>query len=63
MYAIRSYYEGASIAYTLEDSPNPRWELYTGPIILTGGHVQIRAIAVRIGYKDSDISEAIFNVQ
>ncbi|MEC0143376.1 hypothetical protein [Paenibacillus alginolyticus] len=39
---------------------NPRWKLYTSPIILTDGLARIRAIAVRIGYKDSDEAESAF---
>ncbi|OPH58456.1 sulfatase [Paenibacillus ferrarius] len=55
--------QGASIAYTTDGDLNPRWQLYTGPIILTAGHAHIRAIAVRIGYKDSEVAEASFVVE
>ena len=46
--------QGASIAYTLEEGENPHWNLYTGPLLLTGGATQIRARAVRYGYKESE---------
>lgn len=52
--------EGASIAYTTDEGSNPRWKLYTGPIILTKGKTVIRARAVRIDYKDSEEAQASF---
>jgi len=60
---LHSATQGASIAYTTDEDVNPRWKLYTGPIILTGGHARIRAIAVRIGYKDSEEAESTFFVE
>jgi hypothetical protein len=44
--------QGASVGYTTEDGPSPRWRLYTGPILVTGP-VTIRAKAIRYGYKES----------
>jgi arylsulfatase A-like enzyme len=41
--------QGASIGYSTETGPNPRWKLYTGPFRLTGP-VTIRAKAIRYGY-------------
>ncbi|WP_082360638.1 sulfatase-like hydrolase/transferase [Bacillus sp. FJAT-28004] len=57
---LHSSTQGASIAYTLDEADNPRWELYTGPIPVPMGLMRIRAIAVRIGYKDSEVAEAAF---
>lgn len=54
--------EGASIAYTTDEGENPHWKLYIGPIILTEGNTQIRAKAVRIGYKDSEELKASYAV-
>ncbi|HBE39887.1 MAG TPA: sulfatase, partial [Bacteroidales bacterium] len=45
---------GASIVYTFEETENPRWLLYSGPLHLKPGNYNIRTKAVRYGYKDSD---------
>jgi hypothetical protein len=44
--------QGASIGYTTEDGPNPRWRLYTGPIRVEAP-MTIRSKAIRYGYKES----------
>jgi N-sulfoglucosamine sulfohydrolase len=44
--------QGASIGYTSEEGPNPRWRLYTGPI-LVDRPMTLRAKAIRYGYKES----------
>jgi hypothetical protein len=44
--------QGASIGYTTDLGPSPRWRLYTGPI-LVDGPVTLRAKAIRYGYKES----------
>ena len=44
--------QGASVGYTTEDGPNPKWRMYTGPILVTGP-TTIRAKAIRYGYKES----------
>lgn len=54
--------QGASITFTTEEGPNPRWKLYTGPIILNQGAITIRAKAVRIGYKDSEEAIASYEI-
>ncbi|MNY55758.1 hypothetical protein D3C86_1917650 [compost metagenome] len=54
--------QGASITFTTEEGPNPRWKLYTGPIILNQGAITIRAMAVRIGYKDSEEATASYGI-
>lgn len=54
--------QGASIAYTLEEGPDPRWKLYTGPVVLPPGNTTIRAKAVRIGYQDSEEATASYTV-
>jgi len=55
--------QGASIAYTLSDEPEPEhWSLYTGPITLPPGATSIRAKAVRIGYTPSAEAVARFTV-
>jgi hypothetical protein len=44
--------QGASIGYTTDTAPNPKWKLYTGPIRVEAP-VTIRAKAIRYGYKES----------
>jgi hypothetical protein len=44
--------QGASVGYTTDEGPNPRWRLYTGPIRVDAP-VTIRAKAIRYGYKES----------
>ncbi len=44
--------QGASIGYTTDEGPSPRWRLYTGPI-LVDRPMTIRAKAIRYGYKES----------
>jgi arylsulfatase A-like enzyme len=44
--------QGASIGYTTDEGPNPRWRLYTGPIRVDAP-LTIRAKAIRYGYKES----------
>jgi N-sulfoglucosamine sulfohydrolase len=51
--------QGASIGYTTEDGPNPRWRLYTGPI-LVDRPMTIRAKAIRYGYKESAETRTTF---
>jgi len=46
--------QGASIAYTFENSNNPQWKLYNGPIRLEKGEVKLRAKAIRYGYHHSE---------
>jgi arylsulfatase A-like enzyme len=51
--------QGASIGYTTEDGPNPRWQLYTGPIRVDAP-MTLRAKAIRYGYKESAESTVVF---
>jgi arylsulfatase A-like enzyme len=51
--------QGASIAYTTDDDPNPRWRLYTGPILVKPS-MTLRAKAIRYGYKESAETRAVF---
>jgi arylsulfatase A-like enzyme len=44
--------QGASIGYTTEDGPSPRWRLYTGPVRIDAP-MTLRAKAIRYGYKES----------
>lgn len=46
--------QGASIGYTFDTIPEANWYLYAGPIKLKGGKSQIRAKAIRYGYKESE---------
>ncbi|WP_264822477.1 chitobiase/beta-hexosaminidase C-terminal domain-containing protein [Halocatena marina] len=56
--------QGASLAYTTDDSEDPHWELYSGPIHLDRGErVRLRTKAVRYGYAESDERQAIFEVE
>lgn len=60
---LHSATQGASIAYTMEEGPEPVWRLYTGPIILRQGAARIRARAVRLGYKDSGETAASYVIE
>jgi hypothetical protein len=44
--------QGASIGYTTDPGPNPRWRLYTGPIKVDAP-MTLRTKAIRYGYKES----------
>ena len=46
--------QGASIAYTLDEGEKPRWQLYTGPLLLPEGKTVLRTRAIRIGYRESE---------
>jgi hypothetical protein len=50
------------MAYTLQEGDDPRWLLYTEPLRLPVGQTTVRARAIRIGYKESKESKAIFTV-
>jgi len=54
--------QGASIAYTFEQGDKPHWLLYTIPLRLSEGETELRARAIRIGYKESRESIATFVV-
>ncbi len=51
--------QGASIGYTTDEGPNPKWRLYTGPI-LVDRPVTLRAKAIRYGYKESAETKTVF---
>lgn len=51
--------QGASIAYTNDPGPTPRWRLYTGPI-LVDRPMTLRAKAIRYGYKESAETTTVF---
>ena len=51
--------QGASIGYTTEEGPAPRWRLYTGPIRVTAP-MTLRAKAIRYGYKESEETRVEF---
>ena len=55
--------QGASLAYTLDQSENPDWKLYNGPIRLESGILTIRAKAIRYGYKHSEEVSATFKAE
>jgi arylsulfatase A-like enzyme len=55
--------QGASIIYSFEEGPNPRWLLYNGPIRLKLGKSNIRLKAIRYGYKDSEETRGIFEIK
>jgi N-sulfoglucosamine sulfohydrolase len=44
--------QGASIGYTFDEGPTPKWRLYTGPILVDRA-MTLRAKAIRYGYKES----------
>ncbi|MCB1018740.1 MAG: sulfatase-like hydrolase/transferase, partial [Acidobacteria bacterium] len=45
--------EDASIAYTFDEGKQPHWSVYTAPVAVPQGK-HLRAIAVRLGYSDSE---------
>jgi len=51
--------QGASIGYTTEEGPSPKWRLYTGPI-LVDAPMTLRAKAIRYGYKESAEARVVF---
>jgi N-sulfoglucosamine sulfohydrolase len=51
--------QGSSIAYTIEDGPNPYWRLYTGPILVKAP-MTLRAKAIRYGYRESAETGMVF---
>ena len=55
--------QGASMAYTFDEGDDARWLLYSGPLRLPEGTATARALAVRIGYKESRESVATFHVE
>ena len=55
--------QGASMAFTFDTDPNPRWKLYTEPIRLARGKSTLRAKAVRIGYTESSESTLTFEAR
>ncbi|HOO98618.1 MAG TPA: sulfatase [Bacteroidales bacterium] len=54
---------GASMVYTFDQKKNPHWILYNGPLHLKPGTYNIRARAVRYGYKDSDELTGTFEIK
>ncbi len=54
--------QGASIAYTFEESEPQHWRLYNAPLQLPVGNTRIHAKAIRIGYKPSEQTSAVFDV-
>jgi len=55
--------QGASAAYTFDQSPNPRWLLYVEPVQLPLGKTVLRSKAARIGYKESQETKVILQVE
>ena len=51
--------QGASIGYTTDEGPAPRWRLYTGPILVRAP-MTLRAKAIRYGYKESAETRVVF---
>lgn len=54
---------GASLVYTFEETKNPRWLLYNGPLRLKPGNYSIRVKAVRYGYKESAELNGTFEIK
>ena len=55
--------QGASIAYTFEQGAKPRWLLYTEPLRPKPGNISVRAMATRIGYRDSEETQVTFSIK
>jgi N-sulfoglucosamine sulfohydrolase len=51
--------QGASIGYTTEEGPAPKWRLYTGPIRIDAP-MTLRTKAIRYGYKESAETRIVF---
>jgi len=51
--------QGASVGFTTEEGPTPRWRLYTGPILVDRA-MTLRAKAIRYGYKESAETRVVF---
>jgi N-sulfoglucosamine sulfohydrolase len=51
--------QGASIGYTTDAGPEPKWRLYTGPILVKGP-MTLRAKAIRYGYRESAETLTVF---
>src|SRR5262249_46711581 len=58
---LRCPTDGASLAYTIGEGQDARWELYTQALTLTAG-AKLRVRACRLGYKDSPEVEVSFQV-
>ncbi len=58
--SISSPTEGASIAYTFDESDDPSWRLYSEPLAISSS-TTVRARAVRYGYSES--TEAVAEVR
>jgi hypothetical protein len=59
-FILESKTPGAQIAYRIlpEDQDRAGWRVYTGPFDFdTGGGDTLRAVAQRIGYRESGVSE------
>ena len=52
--------QGASIGYTTDPGPSPKWRLYTGPI-LVDAPLTLRAKAIRYGYKESAETQMVLS--
>lgn len=60
---LHSATQGASIAYKIGSDPRTSWRLYTEPLQLpTGATTTLQAQAVRIGYKNSEITSVDIKV-
>jgi N-sulfoglucosamine sulfohydrolase len=51
--------QGASIGYTTDPGPNPKWRLYTGPLLIDHP-MTLRTKAIRYGYKESAETKVVF---
>ncbi|MEZ4660443.1 MAG: chitobiase/beta-hexosaminidase C-terminal domain-containing protein [Caldilineaceae bacterium] len=60
---MQSSTQGASIAYTFETGDDVHWQLYHEPLRLPACTTQIRAKAIRIGYRESDEAQATFVIR
>jgi N-sulfoglucosamine sulfohydrolase len=54
---------GASLVYTLGQNNKPHWLLYSGPLHLKPGTINISVKAVRYGYKDSEELTGTFEIK
>jgi len=54
---------GASLVYTFEETKDPRWLLYNGPLHLNPGSYIIRVKAIRYGYLESGELSGAFAIK
>ena len=50
--------QGASVTYTTDEGPAPKWKIYTGPILVSAP-ATLRAKAIRYRIKESEEARVV----